>query len=54
MDEYFGLAEEADAILNEEKEPEPLILRAEMGECVTVNFENRLTQQGPVRGSGSQ
>ena len=46
----FVLAEEADAILNGEKEPEPLILRAEMGECVTVNFENRLTQQGPVGG----
>ena len=43
----FVLAEEADAILNGSKEPEPLVIRAEMGECITTTFENRLTEQGP-------
>jgi hypothetical protein len=46
----YVLAEEAEAILNGEKEPEPLVLRAKMGECITTTFQNNLTIPGPVGG----
>ena len=38
----FVLRDEAKAILDGEKEPEPLILRAEMGECIQITFQNLL------------
>jgi hypothetical protein len=43
----FVLAEEADDIINGKKEPEPLIMRAEMGDCITMTLENKLTKEGP-------
>ena len=38
----YVLAEEARAIRSGEKEPEPLVIRAEMGECITITFQNQL------------
>jgi hypothetical protein len=46
----YVLAEEAAPILSGEKEPEPLVIRAKMGECVTTTFQNNLTIPGPVGG----
>jgi FtsP/CotA-like multicopper oxidase with cupredoxin domain len=37
----FVLAEDEEAVLSGEKEPEPLVLRANAGECIDVTFTNK-------------
>ncbi|MBP1155884.1 MULTISPECIES: multicopper oxidase domain-containing protein [unclassified Paenibacillus] len=39
----FALAEDVSAIINKQKNPEPLILRANVGDCVEVTLHNRLS-----------
>ncbi|RFU61435.1 multicopper oxidase domain-containing protein [Peribacillus glennii] len=41
----FALAEDVPAILSGEFNPEPLILRGNVGECVEIRLHNQLTEQ---------
>lgn len=40
----FVLAEDEEAVLKGEKEPEPLVIRANAGDCIRVNFTNKLPE----------
>lgn len=52
----FAFAEDADAILAGEKDPDPVVLRARAGECIVVKLENRFpfnsTAPSPILGFG--
>lgn len=40
----YVLAEDEEAVLKGEKEPEPLVIRANAGECIRINFTNKLPE----------
>lgn len=40
----YVLAEDEEAVLKGEKEPEPLVIRANAGECILVSFTNKLPE----------
>ena len=47
----FVLEKDKELVLNGTKEPEPLILRANVGDCINVKFTNNLTRGGHDAGA---